>query len=505
MTSDSGQTLERLAYNLRWAWHKPTTDLFHTIAPEIWNSTHNPIAVMSAIAEAPEALEMHAELMATAGNDLDNYMSRAPQLVAAPRVAYFSAEFAITECLPIYSGGLGVPAGDHLKAASDLGLPAIGVGLLYRYGYFRQSIDPTGHQCEIYDRIATDTIPLRPVLAADSVPLEIGVPFSGRTVVARAWLAQVGRVRLYLLDTDVPRNREDDRWITGHLYGGDRDTRLRQEIVLGIGGARLIQALQLLGLEVAPEVYHLNEGHSAFVAVERAAERMRSGATGDFLRAHEHVAGSVAFTTHTPVAAGHDTFPPELVEAYLADYRADLGLSREQFMSLGRRDPSAQEDEFSMTVLALRSAHARNGVSQLHGIISRNLWSGIGVGVRNAPPLIEMQAITNGVHTGTWAGPEMSALFDRWIGRPWRVTPQKRTVWAKAARISNNALWAARSVQRARLLDRIDASGRAEGTGGHSRNIAADQALVVGFARRFATYKRAGLLLQDPATGSPPQ
>ncbi len=498
MTSDSSQILERLAYNLRWAWHKPTTDLFHRIAPEIWDATHNSIAVMRAIADDPDALDTHAALLATAGNDLNNYMSRAPQIVAAPRVAYFSAEFAITESLPIYSGGLGVLAGDHLKAASDLGLPAIGVGLLYRYGYFRQSIDPTGHQSEIYDRIETDAVPLRPVFAADGVPLEIGIPLPGRTVLVRAWVVQVGRVRLYLLDTDVPRNREDDRWITGHLYGGDADTRLRQEIVLGIGGARLIQALRLLGLEVAPDVYHLNEGHSAFVAVERAAEQMRSGATGDFLTAYQHVARSVAFTTHTPVEAGHDAFPAELMDAYLAEYRKDLGLSREQFLSLGRRNSSAQAEEFSMTVLALRSAHARNGVSQLHGRVSRSLWSGIGVGVRDEPPLIEMQAITNGVHSATWAGPEMSELFDRRIGRCWRMAPHKRIVWAKAARIDDDALWAARTAQRERLLDRIDASARVEGTGSPSRSIQADQPLVVGFARRFATYKRAGLLLQDP-------
>jgi starch phosphorylase len=465
------------------------------MAPEIWDSTHNPIAVMRAIAKAPDALDAHAQLLGSAGDDLDNYMSRAPQLPAAPRVAYFSAEFAIAEFLPIYSGGLGVLAGDHLKAASDLGVPGIGVGLLYRYGYFRQIIDPTGRQAETYDRIEPDTVPLRPVFAADGVPLEIGVPFPGRTVLARVWLAQVGRVRLYLLDTDVPRNRDDDRWITGHLYGGDTDTRLRQEMVLGIGGARLIQALRLLGLEVAPEIYHLNEGHSALVAVELAAQRMRSGATGDFFMAHQHVAQSVAFTTHTPVEAGHDAFPTELIAAHLADYRNDLGLTHEQFMSLGRRDPTAQADEFSMTVLALRSAHARNGVSQLHGIVSRNLWSGIGVGVRNAPPRIEMQALTNGVHTATWAGPEMSALFDRSIGRSWRVAPQKHTVWARARRIDDEGLWAARTAQRARLLDRIDASERAEGLSGR---VASDPPLVIGFARRFATYKRAGLMLQDP-------
>jgi glycogen phosphorylase len=240
----------------------------------------------------------------------------------APRVAYFSV-------------------------GSDLDLPVVGVGLLYRYG----------------DRVHPGTIPLRPVFAAEGVPLEIGVPFPGRTVVARVWLAQVGRVRLYLLDTDLLRNREDDRWITAHVHGGDRDTRLRQDVVVGIGGARLIQTLQLLGLEVAPEVYHLSEAHSAFIAIERAAQRMRSGTAGDFFTAHQHVAASVTFTMRTPVEAGHDTFPAELIDAYLGEYREGLGLSHEQFMSLGRLDPGAQQEEFSMTVLALRSARARRGVS----------------------------------------------------------------------------------------------------------------------------------------------
>lgn len=279
----------------------------------------------------------------------------------APRVAYFSAEFAITEWLPIYSAGHGALASDYLTPASDPDPPVVGVGLLYGYGHFRHSIDACS-QRETYDRMDPDTIPLRPVLAAEGVPLAIGVPFPGRTVVARAWLARVGRVRLYLLNTDLPRNREDDRWITAHVHGSDRDTRLRQDIVLGIGGARLIQALQLLGLEVAPEVYHLSEAHSAFVAVERAAQRMR-GAAGDFFTAHQHVAASVSLTAHTPPDAGHDTFPAELVDAYLAEYREGLGLSHEQFMSLGRRDPGAQQEEFSMTVLALRSARARHGVS----------------------------------------------------------------------------------------------------------------------------------------------
>lgn len=483
------QVLERLAYNFHWAWHTPTVDLFRSLAPDVWRATHNPAAVMRSVAEAPDVLAAHADRLVTAGRDLDVYLTHAPQVVAVPRVAYFSAEFAITECLPIYSGGLGVLAGDHLKAASDLGLPVIGIGLLYRYGYFRQRIDVNGEQREVYDRLDPDAIPLRLVTGSDGVPLEVGVPLSDRTVVARAWVAQVGRVRLYLLDTDLPGNREDDRWITGHLYGGDSDTRLRQEIVLGIGGARLVDALRVLGLEMAPEVYHLNEGHSAFAAVELAADQMRTGGISNFFTAHQQQAERVAFTTHTPVSAGHDSFAAELIEAHLGKYRGQLGLSRDQFMALGRRDPGADEETFSMTVLALRSAHARNGVSQLHGVISQRLWGGIGVGVRSVQPRIEMEAITNGVHTTTWTGPEMGALFDRSMGCAWRLEPHELATWRDITRIDDEALWAARTAQRARLFERLD---------GLSPHIAAEQALVIGFARRFATYKRAGLLLRDP-------
>ena len=252
-------------------------------------------------------------------------------------MAYCCAEFALAECLPIYSGGLGVLAGDHLKAASDLGLPLTAVGLLYRYGYFRQVIDETGYQREKYDHLDTDNLPILPVFAADGAPLTIGVPFPGRTVYARAWRVQVGRVPLYLLDTELPENREDDRWITGHLYGGDQDTRIRQEIVLGVGGARLLRAL--FPVDQAPEVYHMNEGHSAFIALELAREQVEAGAARDFYEAARQVAPKLAFTTHTPVAAGHDAFPGDLVEAYFAGYRDSIGLTHEQFMALGNRDP----------------------------------------------------------------------------------------------------------------------------------------------------------------------
>jgi starch phosphorylase len=413
-----------------------------------------------------------------------------------PRIAYFCAEFAIAESLPIYSGGLGVLAGDHLKAASDLGLPLVGVGLLYRYGYFRQVIDDTGYQREAYDRLATDSLAVRPVMNPQGGPVVIDVPFPGRTVFARVWLAMVGRVPLYLLDTDLANNREDDRWITGHLYGGDQDTRIRQEIVLGIGGLRALRAI--LPPEAQPDVLHMNEGHSAFLALELARERLASGQARNFDEAALQVAPQLAFTTHTPVAAGHDAFPSDLVEAYFNGYRQQLGLTHEEFMLRGRRDPEATWERFSMTVLALRSAARRNGVSQLHGAVSKEMWGGVGLTMRDAPPVAEMEAITNGVHTATWVGPEMSALFDRQLGTGWRTLPDVPANWKELSRVDKGALWSARTAQRARLLERVDAMSRHEGLGGLHPHVTPERALVLGFARRFATYKRAGLVLTDP-------
>jgi glycogen phosphorylase len=489
----ASQALSRLAYNLRWAWHTPTAQLFGDLAPGVWSATHNPVAVMHAVAQLDELPSALASRIVELDFDLNTYLFRVPRDTPLPRVAYFSAEFALTECLPIYSGGLGVLAGDHLKAASDLGVPLLGIGLLYRYGYFRQTIDSNGWQQEAYDRLVPEELPLRPVFASEGTPLEIGVPLGNRMVRARAWLAQVGRVPLYLLDTDIPANLEDDRWITGHLYGGDSDTRLRQEIVLGIGGARLLEALRVLGLEAAVEACHLNEGHAAFVALERAAQRMRQSGESDFFVAHLQAAESLAFTTHTPVAAGHDAFHLGLMEAYLGAYREELGLSRDEFLSLGRRAAGDHEQQFSMTVLALRSAQARNGVSQLHANVSRHAWSDVGTGVQNATPRIRMDAITNGVHTATWAGPEMSRLLDDTIGCAWRERPQDPSAWTRLAQASPGELWAARGAQRARLLGEIQRRHSCK------LDLIDDNPMIVGFARRFATYKRAGLLLRHPA------
>jgi glycogen phosphorylase len=488
--------LEQLAYNLRWSWDPATRDLFGALAPEPWRRTHNPIAVLKSAANEPDRLAEHAESILDRHGNLEQYLSHEPRLGGVPRIAYFCAEFAIAESLPIYSGGLGVLAGDHLKAASDLGLPLVAVGLLYRYGYFRQVIDDTGYQREAYDRLDTDAVAVRPVLNAQGARVVIEVPFPGRTVRAQVWVAQVGCIPLYLLDTDLAENRQDDRWITGHLYGGDQDTRIRQEIVLGIGGLRALRAV--LPPEAQPEVMHMNEGHSAFLSLELARELLASGAARTFDEAALQVAPHLAFTTHTPVAAGHDAFPSDLIEAYFNGYRQMLGLSHEEFMRRGQRDPEMNWERFSMTVLALRSSARRNGVSQLHGVVSKQMWGGIGLTLQDAPPAVEMDAITNGVHTATWAGPEMSALFDRQLGNDWHVLPELPENWKAMRRVDAGPLWAARTAQRARLLARVDAMSRHEGLGGLHADVTPEKALVIGFARRFATYKRAGLVLTDP-------
>ncbi len=488
--------LEQLAYNLRWSWDPLTLDLFQRLAPEPWARTHNPVAAMKAAVNDPDRLAEHAESILERYDDLQRYLNRPPHVADVPRIGYFCAEFAITETLPIYSGGLGVLAGDHLKAASDLGLPLVAVGLLYRYGYFRQIIDDGGYQREAYDRLETDAVAVRPVLNAQGAPLVIDVPFPGRSVYARVWVAQVGRVPLYLLDTDLADNREDDRWITGHLYGGDQDTRIRQEIVLGIGGLRALRTV--LPAEAQPEVLHMNEGHSAFLSLELARERLVSGAAHNFDDALLQSAPHLAFTTHTPVAAGHDAFPSDLVEAYFNGYRQQLGLTHDEFMLYGRREPEATWERFSMTVLALRSAARRNGVSQLHGAVSKDMWGGVGLSLQDATPAVEMASITNGVHTATWVGPEMGGLYDRQLGRDWRTSPDRPANWTQISHVDFDALWVARTAQRARLLERVDAMSRFEGLGGLHPDVTPEKALVLGFARRFATYKRAGLVLTDP-------
>lgn len=476
--------LAELVYNLRWTWDPPTQRLFARISPRIWHSSrHNPVALLAGpeLGRTSQTLEEDPELpdeVARLHADLIGYLGDG--VTRAPRVAYFSAEFGLHESLPIYSGGLGVLAGDHLKSASDLRLPLVGVGLFYHQGYFRQKIDGDGRQYEEYSGLDPDTLPLR-LVCREHRPLEIAIDLPGRTVHASIWRAQVGRVPLFLLDTNLAHNRPDDRDITARLYGGDADMRMRQEIVLGIGGTRALAALEIL-----PEILHMNEGHAAFLALERARRLMAE--TGcSFDEARCQVRQQLAFTTHTSVPAGIDYFDPWALLAYFRPYCDEVGISPDDLLALGRENPHDHSSWFSMAVLALKTASRANAVSLLHQKVATALWSGFTTHHGDAPPI---QAITNGVHTASWVAPSVAALLDRQLGPGWKTYPEKLDLWEALRAIPDADLWAARDLLRARLVEEARRwTGRDD--------LLDPNALTIGFARRFATYKRADLILRD--------
>lgn len=503
-------SLRTLAGNLRWSWHHPTTALFERIDAELWRSTgRNPVAMLIALGQ-----ERLAELSrdpkfvddtATQVADLDQYLNADDTWYHKRResgrplnVAYFSAEFAITECLRIFSGGLGVLAGDHLKSASDLGVPLTAIGLLYREGYFMQGVGPDGVQHESYPKQTFEELPITLVRDDTGNPMRVEFPFRDGRGWAQVWRADVGRVKLYLLDTDIDANNAIDRRITDRLYGGDNEHRLCQEIVLGIGGMRALGALR-----VKPTVVHLNEGHAAFAAVERVREAIRSE-PGQFGFAAMRMRDNVVFTTHTPVPAGHDFFPTHLMERYLGGYIWNMREPWERFLALGRHDPNDKDEPFNMTLLALRASGRANGVSKLHGEVSRKMWNGVW------PELPEDEVpighITNGVHIPTWIAPPMERLYDEWIGATWRTSPDQEQ-WKRGMNIPRNDLWRARNIQRTTLVER--ARGELHAQAAREKlpesestwiDTALDpNALTIVFARRFATYKRATLLLSDPA------
>jgi starch phosphorylase len=502
------EPLRRVAGDLRWAWRHDALELFRRLDSELWErSGHNPVLMLGTIDQArlDEAAEDPAFLghLQRVVEFYDEYDAAASTWFARTHgeagrvlIAYFSAEFGITECLSIFAGGLGILAGDHLKSASDLGVPLVGVGLLYQKGYFRQHLNEAGWQQEFYEENDFFTLPVEQVATADG-PLMVEIPFPGRTVRAAVWRAKVGRVDLYLLDTNHAGNDPADRDITDQLYGGDGETRMKQEMVLGIGGYR---ALEALGLR--PSVYHMNEGHSAFLVLERIRRLMESdGLT--FAEAREAAAGLV-FTTHTPVPAGHDKFPPDLVDRYLGWYAGAFGIGRQQFLDLGRERPGDERDLFNNTVLALRTASFSNGVSRLHGSVSRAMFTDLWPGVPRDE--IPITSITNGVHLGSWLSLEMKQLFDRYLGPAWREEPADDSTWAKAARIPPEELWRTHqrrrerlvSFARRRLRSQLARRGAPEGEVSIADVVLDPGALTIGFARRFATYKRATLLLRDP-------
>ncbi|MFN8372831.1 MAG: alpha-glucan family phosphorylase [Anaerolineae bacterium] len=450
------ERLRDLAYNLRWAWDHESVLLFRRLDLDLWNATgHNPVWMLGLISqERLNAVCEDPAFMAhlnRVSQSLDEYMnaqgtwySQNYGKLEAPRIAYFSMEFGITECLQNYSGGLGVLSGDHLKSASDLGLPLVGVGLLYQEGYFQQYLNADGYQQENYPINDYANLPVTLQRDKDGNPIKISVPLPGRDLYAQIWKVQVGRVPLYLLDSNIPENRlEEDRNLTDRLYGGDRRTRIRQEVLMGIGG---IRALDALGLR--PNLTHMNEGHSAFLALERIRLLMvEQGLT--FSQAKEIVSASNIFTTHTPVPAGLERFGFDLIDEHFTNYFRSMGLSRDEFLNLGRENMGDYQ-LFSMAVLALRTSSGSNGVAQLHGMVSRKMWQWIFPDVPEHE--IPIQAVTNGIHVQTWVSPEMGQLLDRYLDPAWRSEESRPELWENIEQIPDAELWRTHERRREQLV-----------------------------------------------------
>lgn len=502
--------LEELAYNMRFAWDHETIALFRRLDSEIWEEVyHNPAKMLGMVSqERLKSAQSDPAFMANYErvlHEFDDYMNPITSwfdenygdLKKKPVIAYFSMEFGITECFQNYSGGLGILSGDHLKSASDLNIPLVGVGLLYQEGYFQQYLNSDGFQQEMYPINDFFNLPLKLERDKEGNPLKISVDLPGRKLWAQIWRVQVGRVRLYLLDSNIPDNqREDDRSLTDRLYGGDRRTRIRQEILMGIGG---IRALDLLGLR--PDICHMNEGHSAFLSLERTKQLMQEKGL-NFHQAKELVAASTVFTVHTPVPAGLERFGFDLIDEHFTNYMQELGLNRDQFIDLGREDMGDYE-LFSMSVMALKFSYGANGVAQLHGEVSRDMWQWMFPGVPTDE--IPITAITNGIHVQTWTSREMGTLYDRYLDPNWRNAPSADGIWDAIDTIPDSELWRTHARRRERLVAfcRTRLKEHLINRGAPQSEIdAADEALnpdalTIGFARRFATYKRATMILKD--------
>ncbi len=496
--------LQELANNVWWSWHPETRGLFETIDPTVWRlSRHNPVKLLqdlkpdrlSALQEDPAFLRHYSAAL----KSYDHYMAREgtwfatryPQLNNRT-IAYFSAEFGLHSSVPIYSGGLGILAGDHCKEASDLGLPLVGIGFMYPQGYFHQRITPDGWQeaqREPFNRLES---PIHPAITPSGEPCQVKVELGQRMVTIHVWRIQVGRGLLYLIDTDTPDNSRSDRDLSAQLYGGGQEVRVCQEILLGIGGVRVLRALG-----IAPVVWHANEGHSAFLTLELCREIVQAGqspaAAMAYVRAH------TIFTTHTPVPAGHDVFPHELMDRYFHQYWPQLGLTRDAFLKLGEH-PEFPLAGFNMTALALRMSAHVNGVSREHGRVSRKMWRSLWPDLPE--DRVPIRSITNGIHVPTWVAPELNHLYSKYLGPDWTERLDDSAIWHRVTDIPENELWAVRQTLKRKLMSFIRERARA---GWMQQDLEPAQvlaggtlldpeALTIAFARRFATYKRATLI-----------
>jgi starch phosphorylase len=503
------EPLRDLAYNLWWAWHPEARELFADLDPKLWEEVHhNPAAMLRRVEQAKlhraASDESYVGRLRQVCGDLNDYLERKDRWFNKQfgdqkdmLVAYFSAEFGFHESLQTYSGGLGILAGDHCKSASDVGLPFIGVGLMYRQGYFTQHLNKEGWQEAVYRDNDFNNLPISEVRNKEGHPHRVTVQLPGRTVIIRGWEAKIGRIKVLFLDTDLPENREDDRRITYQLYGGDHDMRIRQEIVLGIGGVRFLR-----GMGLRPTVYHMNEGHAAFLALERVRSAVVEHSAG-FYAGLQAVASTNLFTTHTPVPAGNDAFSTELMATYFGDYVKELTISFDEFLKYGRPWQGSPNEPFSMTILALRLSRFCNGVSAIHGGVSREMWQPVWPGVPAHE--IPIGHITNGIHTQTWIAPEIKNLIEPKTGPIWENNVSDLEAWRPIYDVRDEDLWdthqqlkhklvefARQNVRNQRLRNRDSAKSLREVVGLLDPNI-----LTIGFARRFATYKRASLLLRD--------
>jgi starch phosphorylase len=503
------ERLWSLARNLWSSWDHDSTGLFRDLDPVRWRQlNHNPISLLGEIPLAgierrAAELVLHSRI---------NYaFRRQREYLAADRtwgarnagvlrprpVAYFSAEFGLHESIPIYSGGLGILAGDHIKSASDLDIPLVGVGLFYGQGYFRQHLDRDGWQKEEYIQTDVNQLPMEPAIGANGEPVAVQIETRTGFIRARVWRVKVGRCDLLLLDSNVEGNAPEDRELTSRLYGGDGRVRIRQELLLGVGGFRALKAMG-----ITPGVLHLNEGHSGFAVLEAILNRMQEEGLS-FEAAQSRVSREVVFTTHTPVPAGHDRFNADLIEEHLGPLRERLGLSREKLMEIGRESPANKDEDFCMTVLGLKVARRANAVSALHGEVSRAMWKGLSPG--KTEEAVPIGHITNGVHVPSWLAPQMFRLYDRHLGTGWHEHSAEAKIWEGIENVDDGELWETHLNLKSRLLEfvRRRAVEQAERRGeepevclGLARVFSPD-ALTIGFARRFATYKRANLILAD--------
>ena len=497
--------LKDLAYNLWWSWHPEARALFKEMDRTQWTETHhNPVLLLrrcprerlDALLADPGFLSRHDAVIAAFDRymaSVDTWFLKAHPALKEQSIGYFSAEFGVHNSLRIYSGGLGILAGDHCKAASDLGVPLVGVGFMYPQGYGQQRISSDGWQQNAYESVDWGSSPIRPVLGPSGGRMLLDIPLGRGSVKIAVWRVQVGRVPLYLMDTNVDGNSPADREITGRLYGGDRTTRLRQEILLGIGGVRVLRALG-----IHPSTFHANEGHSSFLFLELVREKVSGGKTLD--EARREVAEMSVFTTHTPVEAGHDVFAEETIGEYFADFWPQLKIEREQFLDFAR---VPGHSGWNMTALALKLAGRRNAVSRRHGQVSREMWKSLWP----SRPVDEVPIthVTNGVHLPTWVQQDLGYLYDRYLGVAWRENQDDAALWSKAAAIPDEVLWLQHNKNKSALMQLMRARARSRWMAekGDPVQVLAGgalldhSALVVGFARRFAGYKRATLILHD--------